>query len=488
MLFNSHVFIVLFLPITWLLYFGLNHYKFGKAAQFSLILCSFIFYGYQDPKLCLLLLFTIMINYILHVSLTKCQSKPLRNILLMLGILFNLGLLFYYKYLNFSLTIINNMFSTDFFYREIALPLGISFFTFQQISMLADSAKSSMETYSFMDYALYVSFFPQLIAGPIVLHQQLIPQFHDPEKKKINYANLMSGMEYFIIGLAKKVLIADSFARICDAGYDKFNSINTYSTILTILAFTLQIYFDFSGYCDMAKGIGRLFNLEIPINFNSPYKATSIDEFWQRWHITLSNFLTQYLYIPLGGNRKGKIRTYLNILIVFTLSGLWHGAGWTYILWGVMHGLVKVIYRFGKKAIDRIPKWVRWAATFAFVNFAWIFFRADYFTVAYRLLLQLKYGGGGLCDPAMLEAFCGSSTLISVINYLAPAQLASGVQQIWVAVWFLLSIFVCVRMPSSHEMVSRKIRSPRYFVYLSFLFLASFISLSQVSKFIYFNF
>lgn len=488
MLFNSHVFIILFLPVCWLLYFGLNHFKFYKVAQAALILASFIFYGYQDGKLCLLLLSTIVMNYILHVCLTKCPNKISKNVFLALGIVLNLGLLFYFKYLNFSLGIVNNLFSTDFFYKEIALPLGISFFTFQQVSMLIDSSKDSMKTYSFTDYALYVSFFPQLVAGPIVLHQELIPQFHDMEKKKINYSNLMSGMEYFIIGLAKKVLVADSFARICDAGYNNINSINVYSTVLTILAFTLQIYFDFSGYCDMAKGIGRLFNLELPINFNSPYKSTSIDEFWQRWHITLSRFLTQYLYIPLGGNRKGKLRTYINIMIVFTLSGLWHGAGWTFILWGIMHGLVKVFYRFGKKVIDKIPKWIQWAATFIFINLAWVFFRADYFTQAYHLLLQLIRGGSGWCDQTMLDAFCNASTLISITGYFVPENLFHAIQQIWVVLWFFCGTVVCVRMPSSHEIVERRIRSPKYFIYLIFLFTASFIALSQVSKFIYFNF
>lgn len=488
MLFNSHVFIFVFLPIVWILYFGLNRFKLYKTAQIALIVSSFFFYGFEDWRLCLLLLSTVVVNYILHVFLTGKPSKVVKTLLLTLGIVFNIGLLFYFKYLNFSLDIINRLFATDFFFREIALPLGISFFTFQQVSMLVDSARTEMKTYRFLDYALYVSYFPQLIAGPIVLHQELIPQFHDEEKKKINYANLTSGIEYFILGFAKKVLVADSFARICDAGYAKIDSLNIYSTILVILAFTLQIYFDFSGYCDMAKGLGRMFNFELPINFNAPYKSKSIDEFWERWHITLSRFLTQYLYIPLGGNRKGTLRTYINIMIVFSISGLWHGADWTFILWGIMHGCAKVFYRFGKKVIDKIPGWIRWSVTFVFVNLTWVFFRADYFRQALQLLKRLIIGGGGFGHADMISSFCDTSVIMTVTKHLLPQNAFTTVQQIWLLLWFAACTLICIKAPSSHEMIEKKNRSNKWFIYLGILFFLSFIGLSQISKFIYFNF
>ena len=488
MLFNSHAFIFVFLPIVWLVYFGLNRFKLYKIAQFSLIFASFVFYSFEDWRLCLLLLATVVVNYFLHIFLSKQPKKPIKYFLLVFGILFNLGLLFYFKYLNFSLDIVNRVFATNFFYKKIALPLGISFFTFQQVSMLIDSAKTKMKTYNFFDYALYVSYFPQLVAGPIVLHQELIPQFHDENKKRINASNLISGMEYFILGFAKKVLVADSFARICDAGYNNIPSLNVYSTILVILAFTLQIYFDFSGYCDMALGLGRMFNFELPINFNSPYKAKSIDEFWDRWHMTLSRFLTQYLYIPLGGNRKGKLRTYINIMIVFTVSGIWHGANWTFIIWGILHGCAKVFYRFGKSVIDKIPAPIRWGVTFIFVNATWVLFRADYFRQSLDIFKKLFWGGSGLGHADMVGAFCDTSIAMAFLRNLVSTNAFDVIQQVWLLLWFAACTLVCIKLPSSHELIDKKNRSNKWFLYLGALFFLSFIGLSQISKFIYFNF
>lgn len=488
MLFNSYVFILLFLPVTWCIYFLLNHFKCYKTAQVALIIGSFIFYGYENWQLCLLLLGTILVNYGFHCLLTRMRPGILRKLVLTAGILSNISLLFYFKYFNFFLGTLNRFITKDFTLRNIALPLGISFFTFQQISMLADSCEPDMERYSFVDYALFVCYFPQLIAGPIVLHQELIPQFKDPEKRRINSANMLSGIEYFIFGFAKKVLVADSFARICDAGYEYIGGLNTYSTILTILAFTLQIYFDFSGYCDMAKGLGRMFNFELPINFDSPYKAVSISDFWKRWHMTLTRFLTTYLYIPLGGNRKGKCRTYINIMIVFTVSGLWHGAAWTYVLWGMLHGFAQVLYRMGRSFFDRLPKWLMWAATFVFVNLAWVFFRAEYFKQAFGLLKGLITGGAGWCRGEVLAAFADNSVWITVLESFLSPQLLEVAGQIGIATWFLLWTLVCVFAPSSHEIVEKRIRSRKYFVILSLIFAWTFVWLPQISKFIYFNF
>ncbi len=488
MLFNSYVFILLFLPITWCVYFLLNRFRLYKLGQIALVVASFIFYGYQNEKLCLLLLTTIAVNYCLHVYLTGQGTALMKKIVLLVGIGCNVYLLFYYKYLDFTLETLNSLFATDFVLRHIVLPLGISFFTFQQISLLVDSGKPGMPRYKFIDYALFVSFFPQLVAGPIVLHQEMIPQFYEEEKKKINYTNLTAGLEYFILGLAKKVLVADVFARICDAGYNNLASLNAYSTVLTILAFTLQVYFDFSGYCDMAKGLGKLFNIEIPINFDSPYKALTISEFWKRWHQTLTRFLTQYIYIPLGGNRKGKWHTYLNIMIVFTASGIWHGADWTYIFWGIMHGAMQVVYRMGKNFFDKLPKWLLWTGTFVFVNIAWVFFRADYSRQPFYLLAHLFTGGGGLCQEPLVTALCENAVSLAVLENLVSPAVFAGLQQIWMVVWFVLWTVVCVKLPSSHEMIEKKNHSTGYFVFLGIVFTWSFVCLSQVSKFIYFNF
>lgn len=488
MLFNSYVFILAFLPMSWIIYFLLNHFRLYRLAQASLVLASFVFYGYQDYRFCLLLLATIVVNYIFHCALVELGESFLKKVLLVAAIILNLSLLFYFKYLNFTLDTLNIVLGQRFVLKNIVMPLGISFFTFQQISMVVDSSKPGMCRYNFLDYALFVSFFPQLIAGPIVLHQEMIPQFQDNAKKKPDYGNLTTGLEYFIFGFAKKVLVADFFAGICDVGYEKMEQLNSYSAALVILSFTLQIYFDFSGYCDMAKGLGKMFNIEIPINFNSPYKALTIADFWKRWHITLTRFLTQYLYIPLGGNRKGKWRTCLNIMIVFTLSGIWHGAYWTFIIWGMLHGVMQVLCRMSKNVVVKIPKWVLWVLTFAFVNLAWTFFRAEYFMQPFTLISRLAVGGTGWCQDVLLDVVCDNSFAVAVLEKLVSAEILCILKQALVAVQFLFWTIVCAAMPSTHEIVERKLRSTGYYLFLTLLMLWAFIGLSQVSKFIYFNF
>lgn len=488
MLFNSYAFL-LFLPLVWLCYFGLNKIQMFCAAQYVLIAASFLFYGYEDYRLCFLLAFSIIVNYACHAGLVSERvGLAARRILLAGGILLNLGLLFYFKYLNFVIENLNRFLGMEHVTRDIILPLGISFYTFQQLSFLIDSYWKKMKKYCFLDYCLFVAFFPQLVAGPIVLHQEMIPQFRNPEKRKVQYENLLSGMEYFIIGFAKKVLVADAFARICDAGYDHLAELNSASAVFTILAYTLQIYFDFSGYCDMALGLGRLFNIIIPINFDSPYKAINISDFWKHWHMTLTRFLTTYLYIPLGGNRKGMLRTCVNTMIVFTLSGLWHGAAWTYVLWGMLHGAAMVINRIGRKWIERIPGWISWLCTFCFVNAAWVFFRAEYFRQPWRLFARVFEGGKGGFHTKMVAALCENSIWLVTLERLIDNHIVQIICQTLLAVWFIFWTGVCVGMPSSHEIVERKYRNTGYYLFLSVLFVGAVMQLSQVSKFIYFNF
>jgi len=489
MLFNSYVFLLFFLPFTWCIYYILNHFKWYRLAQGALVLSSFVFYGYEDYHLCFVLLGTILVNYLFHYLLMeKIKSRWQRKVLLVLGICANFGLLFYFKYFNFLLENLNRFVGADFTMKNIVMPLGISFFTFQQVSFVVDSFKGDVERVKFWDYALFVSFFPQLVAGPIVLHKEMIPQFRDESKKRIRIENLIAGFEYLVIGFAKKVLIADQFARICDAGYEAVYSLNSFSAILTILAFTLEIYFDFSGYCDMAIGLGKLFNIDIPLNFDSPYRAITIAEFWKRWHMTLTRFLTTYLYIPLGGNRKGKIRTYINVMIVFTLSGLWHGAQWTFVLWGMLHGIMMVIYRLGKHIWDRLPRTFLWSCTFVFVNVAWVFFRVEYFGQAFQLLKDVFLGGAGWCNENMVNALCEGSAWMALLKSFCTEETLQVLGQIVLCIWFVLWTIVTVYMPSSHTLVRRKCRSNLYFIALGILFAWSFMWLSQVSKFIYFNF
>lgn len=382
MLFNSYIFILFFFPIAIILYYSLNRFGRYKLALGVMVLMSLCFYAYFHIWYLTILIGSIVVNWSMSRLIITKKSKCL----LAVGIALNVAVIFVFKYFNFFLENINCLFKSSLPLFNILLPLGISFFTFQQISYLVDSYHEETKDYSFLEYALFVSFFPQLIAGPIVLHQEMIPQFRNNELKSFNHDKFAGGLHLFAIGLAKKVLLADSLAQGVDWGYSNIQSLGSLNALLVAIFYSFQLYFDFSGYCDMACGIAECFNLELPINFNSPYKAASIGDFWKRWHITLTRFLTRYIYIPLGGSRKGKTRTLINILLVFFISGLWHGANWTFILWGTLHGIAMVLYRLTGKCWDKMIKPVRVFLTYAFVTFAWIPFRADSVSDAIKLI------------------------------------------------------------------------------------------------------
>ncbi|MGL6119911.1 MAG: MBOAT family O-acyltransferase, partial [Fusobacteriaceae bacterium] len=366
MLFNSFVFIFLFLPITLIVYFLLNNYGKEKLAKAWLVLGSLYFYSYFNYKYTYLIVLSIFVNYCIGNILNEKKSVK-RTIYtksyFIVGLIFNIGMLFYFKYYDFFIGNMNSVLKINLPILKLMLPLGISFFTFQQLSFLIDSYKGKSQKYDFLSYSLFVTFFPQLIAGPIVLPEEMLPQFENHDNKKINYENINRGLYLFSIGLAKKVLIADSISPFADAGFDKMTSLTFIEGWLTSISYTMQLYFDFSGYCDMAMGIALMFNIILPLNFNSPYKSTSIQEFWKRWHMTLGRFLTNYLYIPLGGNRKGELKTLRNLSIVFLASGIWHGAGWNFIIWGALHGLAILIHRTWKNKGYKMPALLGWAIT-----------------------------------------------------------------------------------------------------------------------------
>lgn len=489
MLFNSYIFLMAFLPGTWLIYFGLNRLRMFKWATGTLIIASFVFYGYQDWRLCILLAVSILVNYILHCMLVqKGMGGTFRKILLICGLTVNFGLLFYFKYFDFAIKNVNALTGSTFALRNIALPLGISFYTFQQVSFVVDSYRGNITLYHFLEYALFVSFFPQLVAGPIVLHSEMIPQFEDIKKRQIVFSNLLSGTEYLILGLAKKVLLADSFGRVCDGGYAALSSLNSLSAVAVILSYTLEIYFDFSGYCDMAIGIGKLFNFEIPVNFRSPYKALNIADFWKRWHITLTRFLTTYIYIPMGGSRGGKWKTYWNVLIVFALSGLWHGADWSLVVWGILHGVMMVLYRLNRERVDRMPRWLSWLLTFVFVNIAWTFFGTESVVLSFHIFEKVFNGGSGGFMREVVDAFCNKNLLVTLSGYFLSGEALGLLSQILTAAWLTGGTILCVLAPSSHEIVERKNRGQIYFLLIAILFIMSVVRLSEVNKFIYFNF
>lgn len=485
MLFNSYIFIFAFLPITLFGYFILNHFDAHLISKCWLVLCSLFFYGYFNFTYLWIILASIAVNYSLSLFFenSKHHAPFLRKLLYGFGLAFNIGLLGFYKYLDFLFEVTSNLLNTDPIYMGLILPLGISFFTFQQVSYLVDSYKGSAKPYNLIDYSLFVTFFPQLIAGPIVLHSEIIPQFEDKCNLHFNTDHFAKGMFAFSRGLAKKVIIADNFGKIVTFGFSHIHTLSSFEAILTIFAYTFQIYFDFSGYCDMASGIAYMFNIKLPLNFNSPYKAKNISEFWKRWHMTLTRFLTNYIYIPLGGNRCGILRTYLNILIVFIVSGIWHGAGYTFILWGTMHGIAMILCRVFQKYTDRIPSVIMWAITFVFINLTWVYFRADSVESA-NILISRIFSGGFTLNFELAE------TLLNIIPISIVANIFefNGILNIIMIAIIVIFTGVCVKLPNVQEKTNTFTPGISNLLSTGFLLVWSILSLSGVSTFLYFNF
>ncbi|MBI9081838.1 MAG: MBOAT family protein [Pseudodesulfovibrio sp.] len=359
-------------------YFAIGLSSSGDFRQKVFLACaSFFFYGYWNVLYVPLLAGSILVNFGIARQLAASdRQKNFGRIWLVFGVIFNIGLLCYFKYMDFLIESINYVSGSSIPVMHIVLPLAISFFTFQQIAYLVDSRRGIVKSSHFWDYLVFVTFFPQLIAGPIVHHVEMMPQFMDAMKKHIDWNNMSMGVYLFSIGLFKKVMIADRLSVWVNAGYSDIGSLNLISSWAVTLAYTFQIYFDFSGYMDMAHGCARMFNITLPNNFDSPYKSLGIQDFWRRWHITLGRFLRDYLYIPLGGGRGSSVKTIRNVLITFFLGGIWHGAGWTFVIGGSLHGIGLVVQRLWRMAGVSIPKYLSWFMTFLFVHFAWVFFRA----------------------------------------------------------------------------------------------------------------
>jgi len=388
MLFNSYEFIFGFLPLTFVLYFLLSRMRNKTPGKSFLVMASLLFYSWWNIYYLPVILFSLFFNYFFSLLLLRKQlEKYLLKSLLIAGIAVNLTLLGYFKYVNFIIENINQVLNSDIpLFEGLELPIGISFYTFQQIAFLVDTYKNKVKERKFINYSMFVTFFPQLIAGPIVHHKEMMPQFADRKNSRIQSRNIAAGLYLFFIGLFKKVIIADTFARWANMGFDQSVNLGMIESWITSFSYSFQLYFDFSGYTDMALGLALMFNIKLPFNFNSPYRATDIQDFWRRWHMTLSRFLKNYLYIPLGGNRKGESRTLVNLLITFILGGIWHGAGWTFVFWGFLHGIGTVIQRLWKKTNIVIPRPIAWLITFNFVNFAWIFFRAKTWQDAIKVI------------------------------------------------------------------------------------------------------
>ncbi len=504
MLFNSFEFILLFLPLTLLVYRYLlsRSNKLGSMAW--LVSASLFFYGWWNPAYLALITLSVGFNYLLGLLLARHPSR----LLLTLGVGGNLFAIGYFKYAGFLVFNLGKITGSDFTIETIALPLAISFFTFQQIAYLVDIYRGLPGERHPLKYALFVLFFPQLIAGPIVHHREMLPQFTITHKRSFDFW-FATGLTIFVIGLFKKVIIADNLALYATPVFEAASN-GTQPLLLEAwggaLAYTFQLYFDFSGYSDMAIGLARLFGIALPFNFASPYQATSIIEFWRRWHMTLSRFLKDYLYVPLGGNQRGRCRRYVNLLITMLLGGLWHGAGWTFVAWGGLHGFYLIINHGWRRLKNRhgekhllSPGWQKALSvliTFLAVVVAWVFFRADSFSSAIALLRGMAGLNGILVDAGLTTAGEGVAGL--EWGYLGSFGSIQGFLLISLSallVWGLPNTQQIVLHSGAHQKYGEDTFSWRHWspngswsLLVSILALASLMHLHGVSEFLYFNF
>lgn len=491
MLFNSYIFVFVFFPICLLGWYGLRRAGRPSVAKAFLLIMSLWFYGYFNLVYLLIMVGSITVNHLFHIGLSKRPDKRF----MMLAVVCNLGVLFYFKYFDFFLSTMNGAFGTSFVLRGILLPLGISFFTFQQISFIVDTYRGEIRNCRFLEYALFVAFFPQLIAGPIVNHGEMMPQFERLGQEEVNWERIAEGFVLFVLGFFKKALLADTFGKGVDYGYENLTALGRADVLLVIVFYALQLYFDFSGYCDMARGLGKMLGIEIPVNFDSPYKAENIVDFWKRWHITLNRFFTKYVYIPLGGNRKGQGRMYVNLLIVFFLSGLWHGAGWNFIVWGMLHGVLYAATRFWQRSIrkenanvrkSRFMTLVSQILLFIYVSVAWVYFRAADIAQANSLLKAACFGKWQKISQDMAACF-RLDELWYVIKVL---HLDDQPFSRYILMFLILATGLYLAMAG--ENAAQRAERFKYragsAVVIAVLAVWCVLSLSGVSTFLYFNF
>jgi len=498
MLFNSYVFVLLFLPLSLAGYYLLSAGAGARTAKGWLILASVVYYGWWNPANLLLVLALMLFNFYYGKLLWASRDRPQRGrALLIAGVTANLLVLGYYKYANFFVESLSFCLGTSWHFEKLILPLGISFFTFQQIAYLADASRGIACEGDLPDYLLFITFFPHSIAGPIVHHKEMMPQFTSPSTYRFQWENMAIGGTLFAFGMAKKVLIADLLSGHVLAVFGaaaQGHALRMGDAWAGALAYTFQLYFDFSGYSDMALGLARMFGIVLPLNFNSPYQATSLIDFWRRWHITLSRLLRDYIYIPLGGNRKGEGRRYVNLLLTMLIGGIWHGAGWTFVLWGALHGAGLAANHLLAQAWEtRAAAWrlpeplLRWSgrlATLLLVIVGWVLFRAS----------TLQEAG------VFLQAMAGFGSA----SALASPPLIKAKLWIWLAgllafVWFLpnatqlLRRFEPARLPYAvpweSDRSSWQWRPSAVWAGVTALLLgASILSFSRAGEFLYYNF
>ncbi len=489
MLFNSYTFILFFLPLVASVYFLLNKYFPAKWARLFLLLASLSFMSFWNVYFVLILIISALFNFGCGLSLSAAarRSAKSKKLIFIIAIAANILYLGFFKYCNFFLENINIFFAGRIEMIHILLPIGISFYTFMQIAWLTDIYRSGGFGYDFLSYCFYVTFFPYVISGPIAYHSEVIPQLQSEKARRFNLANLCRGMFIFSIGLCKKTVIADTLALIANGGFTAAGALTFTEAWLTSLSYTMQLYFDFSGYTDMAIGIALIFNIKIPANFNSPYKSLDIREFWRRWHITLSRFLRNYIYIPLGGNRSSELRTLTNLMLTFLIGGLWHGAAWTFVFWGFLHGAALCVHRLWMKTGIRLNKVIAWFLTFNFINIAWVFFRASSWNDALKILKGMAGLNGILVSPNLADIpFWQKMTAIGIRFGEWRINLPNTESFIYFLCIFLIPILLLTK--NSNELLENFVPSWKNAFAIAFLMTCGLLLLNQATVFLYFNF
>ena len=491
MLFNSYEFIFCFLPVSFFVYFYLNSRKLIVGAKLWLVFSSLFFYSWWNVIYLPLILISIILNYVVSSLLIEDGALKARffdkKSLLKVGLLFNIGLLVYFKYMDFFISNTNDVFGSNIGLLNLALPLAISFFTLQQIAFLIDSYEGLVEEKNFLDYMIFVSFFPQLIAGPIVHHKEMMPQFTSIKNKVKNYKNITLGLFIFSIGLFKKVIIADTFAVWATQGFDVATTLNLFEAWATSISYTFQLYFDFSGYTDMAIGAALLFNIRLPINFNSPYKATGMIDFWQRWHMTLTRFITSYIYTPIVRSfqkltfHKAMVAT----VITFLIAGLWHGSSWMFVIFGGLNGLGIIVNHYWQKKIKiKMNKILAWFITFNFVNITFVFFRATEWDSAVKVLGSM-FSLDNVVLPDMLGMRFRFLTELG-INFGGFVLNING--SFYTPVWILFGFVLVLLFNNSNQTITNFQLNYKTVSLSSIAFILAILSLNKVSEFLYFNF
>lgn len=495
MLFSDPIYIFLFLPLVVVLYFFLNKFHLYKISTIWLVAASFFFYGYWNPKYLLLLSISLVVNFTIGKILStkkeddyaESKSARKRKLLLVSGVIFNALMLGYYKYADFFIDNVNMALGTSFTMMNLVLPLAISFFTFQQIAYLVDAYKRKATEYGFLNYCLFVTFFPQLIAGPIVHHKEMMPQFGNQDNYHLNWDNISMGIFIFSMGLFKKVFIADTFAVWAGIGYDSNLTLTFFEAWGTSLSFMLQLYYDFSGYSDMAIGAALMLNIKLPVNFNAPYKSSNIAEFWQKWHITLMRWMRDYIFMPLRKSRSGELNAHFSIMVTFLFSGFWHGSGWLFIIFGILHGLALSTHRIWKKHGVKMPKYLGVTLTILFVNFTLLFFRSENISDVERVLSGML-GLNGIFVSSDFSQFIKIITNEGLIVSYSERDFALAFQTgVYIFIFGAVALLARNSMQIAGDIKTLKIK---HILFAAFTFMFALLANTQTtpSEFLYFNF